>query len=265
VQGKTSPYSLFFFFLFFYVFLTFEKPYSSTSVGITGAGTLAAISKRVLVRFVLAIVILTFISFYPDVEAQTEVNPVFTSRQTFSTPGYNSTIRFAVNGSCTSITLKDGSWTFTGLRLGYSRNAANVSISAVDCNLTIYSVSASNFSARSVSLRYNAVGVGLQSVRFVDITQKTSSAEWSVIVPGASGNGLVWLSQGQNWDMQTDNTVVVHGVTGNITVSRYNLGAFQPTSSNQSFPFSHLIALITFGVLIAVVAVALVIKLVRKS
>jgi hypothetical protein len=216
------------------------------------------------VGFALAILILTFISFYPDVEAQTEVNPVFTSGQTFSTPGYNSTIRLAVNGSCTSITLKDGLWTFTGLRLGYSRNAANVSIGAVDCNLTIYSVSA-NFSARSVSLRYNVVGVGSQSVRFVDITQKTSSAEWSVIVPGASGKGLVWLSQGQNWDMQPDNTVVVNGLTGNITVSRYNLSAFQPTSGNQSFPFSHLIALITFGVLIVVVTVALVIKLVRKS
>jgi hypothetical protein len=225
---------------------------------------MVAISKPVLVGLALAILFLTFISCFRVVEAQTQVNPVFASGDKFSTPGFNSTLHFAVNGSCISITLKDGTWVFTGLRLGYSRNAANLSISAVDCNLTIYSVSASNFSARTVSLRYNVVGVGSQSVRFIDITQKTSSAEWSVIVPGASGSGLVWLSQGQNWDMQPDNTVFVHGITGNITVSRYNLGAFQPTSSNQSFPFSHLIALITLGVLITVVAVALVVKLVRK-
>jgi hypothetical protein len=225
---------------------------------------MVAISKPVLVGLALAILVSTFISCFRDVEAQTQVNPVFTSGDKFSTPGFNNTIRFAVNGSCTSITLKDGTWVFTGLKLGYSRNAANLSISAADCNLTIYSVSASNFSARTVSLRYNVVGVGSQSVRFVDITQKTSSAEWSVIVPGASGGGLVWLPQGQKWDVQPDNTVVVHGVTGNITVSRYNLGAFQPTSSNQSFPFSHLIALITLGVLITVVALALVVKLVRK-
>jgi hypothetical protein len=97
------------------------------------------------------------------------------------------------------------------------------------------------------------------------MNQPTNSDEWSVIVPGESGSGMVWLSQGRNWDLEPNNTVVVRGITGNITVSRYNLGAFQPTSSNQPFPFSHLVALITLGVLIAVVAVALVIKIVRKT
>jgi hypothetical protein len=226
---------------------------------------MAAIGKRILVGFALAIIVLTIVFFSPEVEAQTQINTVFKASDTFNSPASNSTIRFAVNGSCTSITLKDDTWTFTGLRLGYSRNASNLTISAVDCNLTIYSVSASNFSARSVSLRYNAVGVGSQSVRFVDMNQPTNSDEWSVIVPGESGRGLVWLSQGRNWDLQPNNTVVVRGVTGNITVSRYNLSAFQPTSSNQPFPFSHLVALITLGVLIAVVAVALVVKIVRKT
>ena len=222
---------------------------------------MAADSKPVLVWLALAILVLTFISCFCNAEAQTHVNPVFTSADTFNAPGSNSTIRFAVNGSCTGITFKDGSWTFTGLRLGYSRNVANVSISAVACNLTIYSVSASNYSARTVSLRYNVVGVGSQSVRFVDITQKTSGEEWSVIVPDESGTGRVWLSQGRNWDLHPDNMVVVHDITGNITISRYNFDAFQPTSSNQSFPLSHSITLITLGVLITVVAVALVVKL----
>jgi len=226
---------------------------------------MAAIGKRVLVGFALAIIVLTLVFFSTEVEAQTQINPVFNASDTFNSPASNSTIRFAVNGSCTSITLKDDTWTFTSLRLGYFRNASNLTISAVDCNLTIYYISASNFSARSNSLRYNAVGVGSQSVRFVDMNQPTNSDEWSVIVPGESGSGMVWLSQGRNWDLEPNNTVVVRGITGNITVSRYNLGAFQPTSSNQPFPFSHLVALITLGVLIAVVAVALVIKIVRKT
>jgi hypothetical protein len=226
---------------------------------------MAADSKQVLGGLAVAILFLTLISYFPVVQAQAEANPVFKSTDTFNAPGSNSTIRFVVNGSCTSIMLKDGTWTFTGLRLGYSRNVANVSISAVDCNLTIYSVSASNFSARTVSLRYNVIGVGSQSVHFVDITQKSNSEEWSVIVPDESGTGRVWLSQGRNWDLHPDNTVVVKGITGNITISRYNFDAFQPTSSNQSFPFSHSITLITLGVLIAVVAVALVVKLVRKT
>jgi hypothetical protein len=244
--------------------LFFEKPYSSTTVSIAGAGTMMAYSKPVLVGLAVAILILMFISCFPEAEAQTQVNPVFTSADTFSASDSNSTIRFAVNGSCTSITLSDGVWTFTGLKLGYSRSTANLSVSAKDSNMTIFSVSASNFSARSVSLRYNAVGVGSQSVRFVDIAQQTSSVEWSVIVPGASGSGMVWLSQGHNWNLLPNNTVVINDVTGNITVSRYNLGAFQPTSNNEPFPLAHSIALITLGVLVAVVAVALVVKLVRK-
>jgi hypothetical protein len=225
---------------------------------------MAAISKPVLVVFALAILVLTLISCFSNVKAQTEGNPVFTANDTFIAPGSNSTIRFAINGSCTSITLKDSTWTFTGLRLGYSRNAANISISAVDCNLTIYSVSVSNFSARSVSIRYNVIGTGSQSVRFIDITQSTSSVEWSVIVPGASGSGMVWLSEGRNWDLRSNNTVVVHDITGNITVTRYNLGSLQPNSSGQSLPISHSITLITLGSLIAVVAVGLIVKLVRK-
>jgi hypothetical protein len=225
---------------------------------------MATICKPVLVVFALAILVLVSFSCFSDVEAQTEANPVFTAADTFNAPGFNSTIRFAVNGSCTSITLKDATWIFMGLRLAYSRNVANISISAVNCNMTIYSVSASNFSARSVSLRYNVVGTGSQSVHFLDITQSTSSVEWGVIVPGASGSGMVWLSEGRNWDLRSNNTVVVHDITGNITVSRYNLGSFQPNSGNQSLTISHSITLLTLGVLIVVVAVALVVKLVRK-
>lgn len=216
--------------------------------------------NTILGSLALAILFATLVLCLPDSAAQTTVNPVFSSADAFYAPISNSTIRFLSNGSCTSITLTNGTWTFTGLRLGDFGNAANVSVRAVNCNMTIYSVAASNFSARSVSLRYNAIGDGSQSIRFVDITQHTTSVEWSVVVPGPTGN-RVWLSEGQNWNLLPDNTVEVHGVTGNVTVMRYNLGAFQPTSSNQPFPLSHLITLITFGVLIAIIAVALVIKL----
>jgi hypothetical protein len=225
---------------------------------------MVAYSKPVLLGLAVTILVLPFISCFSGVAGQTLVNPVFTSADQFSAPDFNSTIRFAVNGSCTSIAFSNGTWVFTGLRLGYSRSAANVSISAKNCNMTIFSVSASNFSARSVSVLYNVVGIGSQSIRFVDITKSTTSVEWSVIVPGASGTGRVWLSEGRNWNLQSDNTVFVHNVTGNITVSRYNFGGFTNGGSNQPLSVSHSIALITLGALIAVVAFALVIKLVRK-
>jgi hypothetical protein len=225
---------------------------------------MAVYGKPALIVLAVAILFTTVLPCLPNTTAQTDINTVFSSNDTFNAPGFNSTIRFAVNGSYTTVTLSDGNWTFTGLRLGYSRNTANVSIGAKDCDLTIYSVSASNFSARSVSLRYNDVGGGSQTVRFVDIKQSTTSVEWSVIVPGNSGSGMVWLSEGRNWDLKTSNTVVVHDVTGNVTISRYNLGSFSNVGRNEPFNVAHSIALITLGALAAVVAVALVVKLVRK-
>ena len=193
----------------------------------------------------------------PTAQAETEIKD-FLPTDTFSMPDYNSSIRFATNGSYLAVTLVNGVWNFTGLKLGFSRNTANISVSAKNCNMTILSVSASNFSARSVSMRYTVNGIGSQSVCFLDIPHQTSSVEWSVIVPGESG-GRVWLSEGQNWNLLPNNTVVVHDIIGNVTVSRFNFGNFP--ESNLPFHLQHSVTIITAAVLIALVAAALVIKL----
>jgi len=192
----------------------------------------------------------------PTAQAETEIN-AFLPADTFSMPDNNSSIRFATNGSYLAVTLVNGVWNFTGLKLGFSRNTANISVSAKNCNMTILSVSASNFS-RSVSIRYTVNGIGSQSVCFLDIPNHTNPVEWSVIIPGESG-GRVWLSEGQNWNLLPNNTVVVHDIIGNVTVSRYNFGNFP--ESNLPFHLQHSVTIITAAVLIALVAAALLIKL----
>jgi hypothetical protein len=120
--------------------------------------------KPVLVGLAVAIiVILSFSQVYPKVQGQTETKTVFNPDDIFSTPDFNSSIRFSVNGSCSKVTLVNGVWTFTNLRLDNSQISNNFSISAIDSNLTIYSLRTGDFN-RSSFLRYTAAGEGTQKI-----------------------------------------------------------------------------------------------------
>jgi hypothetical protein len=143
------------------------------------------------------------------------------------------------------------------LRLNNSQVSNNFSISAKDSNLTIYSLRTGDFN-RSSFLRYTVVGQGTQKMNlYPGSTQQTHWSEWSVTVPRS---GTVWLSEGENWKLQPDNSVIVWGLTGNISVVRYN---FSPSFHDVNLPFhlQHSITIITAVVLATIVATALVIRI----
>jgi len=214
-----------------------------------------------LVGLAFAIIaILAFPCVYQTVQAQTETKTVFNPDDIFSTPDFNSSIRFAINGSCSEVSLVNGVWTFTNLRLNNSQASNNFSITAKDSNITIYSLRTSDFS-RSGFIRYTAEGEGTQTVNlYPGSTRRTHWSEWSVTVPRS---GTVWLSEGGNWKLQTDNSVMVWGLTGNIYIVRYNFGA-SFTDNNLPFHLQHSIAIITAAVLATVVAAALIIQIAAR-
>ena len=214
---------------------------------------------RLSLIIVLLMSILLFSIEAPLAFAQPEARYYLSPSDQF--PSVNGSISFAINGTYYDATVSNGVWSFIGLKLNNSRYTANISISAENCNLTIYSVSAFNVTARSVSIRYYVTGEGTQTVRFLDLTQKTDPAEWSVVIRDPSGN--IWLSEGQNWDLQANNTMFVHGIRGNLSVSRFNFGGL-PDLSNVPYYLQHSIALITLGVFIAVVATILVFKVTTR-
>ena len=225
--------------------------------------TLSANSKSVLGGLAVITLMVSIAPFiYSPVQAQIETKTVFSSADLFSTPGFNSSIRFATNGSYIAATLTNGVWSFTNLTVGSSGATSNISISAKNCDMTIQSVSIFNSTTWRVSLRYTVSGRGTQSVRFLDIPMQTKSPEWSVIVPSASG-GMVWLSEGQNWDLLPNNVITVYGIEGSVSVSRYVFGG---ADFDSSLPFTmrHSVAIITFAVLIAVVTAGLAIRLARR-
>ena len=209
---------------------------------------------------VALIAILAFPCLFQTVQAQAERKTVFTPGDIFITPNFNSSIGFSVNGSYSEVSLADGVWTFTNLRLNNSQLSNNFSIAAKDSNITIYSLRTGDFN-RSSFLRYIARGEGTQTVNLnPGSTRQTHWSEWSVTVPRS---GTVWLSEGENWKLQTDNSVIVWGLTGNISVVRYN---FSPSYSDVNLPFhlQHSIAIITVAVLAIVVATTIVIQITAR-
>jgi hypothetical protein len=104
-------------------------------------------------------------------------------------------------------------------------------------------------------LSYTAEGSGTQTINLELNSARSSPDDWSVFV---SNNAF--LPEGQDWTLQSDNTIDVTGQTGNVTIAHF---IFDDTTRNLSFFLQHYLVIFTALVLVAVVAVAAVIK--RKA
>lgn len=208
---------------------------------------------------IVAVTILAFTLFlvYPTAQAQTP--STFTSADNFSIPNLNGSFNFAFNGSYTSATLENDTWTFTDLTLN-SRNTTrlgNLNISVKDSHITIftfYSDRISNIFNRYGYIRYYADKPGEQTINLnINTTIPTHSSEWGITNPPG-----VFLAPGRDWKLLSDNTIIVYGKTGNITVAHYGFDA----DSDNTLPFylQHSIALSLLAVLAATVAAATLIR-----
>jgi hypothetical protein len=214
---------------------------------------MATYSKSVLTGLAAVILIaLMFSYFCPDSQAQTRTN--FTSSDQFSIPEFNGNIRFALNGSYASATLKNGTWIFVDVSLNNSQLLGNLSVSAQNSNMTIFSYRSSTFFGRSPLLRYAAEGVGTQTVNLgLNSTQPTHPNEWYIIAPGNT-----YVAQGKGWNLLPDNTVVLTGIVGNISVTHF--GFVIPNDSHLPFYQQHSIIILTGVVLALVIAISVMIK-----
>lgn len=218
----------------------------------------ATTSKPVPIGLAAAIlVILLFPFLCPNVGGQDATT--FTRSDKFSIPELNGTISFALNGSCSSATLVNASWLFTNLRLNNSQPVGNLTVSAVNSTMTILSYSSFVLLGRSAQLRYNAQGVGTQTVNLgLNSSRPTHPGEWSINVAGKG-----FISEGNGWNLLPNDTVVVSGLTGNISVTHF--GYVIPDNSNLPFYQQHSAIIITAIVLSVVVAVAVVIRVKVRS
>jgi hypothetical protein len=174
-------------------------------------------------------------------------------------PAYNGTIRFALNGTYTSATLDNDTWTFNALTLNGSFSLGNLKFSAKNCDATIYTYYSMTYNSRRLGyIRYYVEGVGEQTMNLgFNSSSPSDPSEWTVIT-----TGNVFLAEGQNWHLMPDNTMNVYGVTGNVTIARYNYG--YPVN-NQPFYQQHSIIILTAIAVAVTVTVATVIKYKTKA
>lgn len=191
------------------------------------------------------------ISISHTVEAQNST--LFNPTDSFIISHQNSSIRFATNGSYSSATLQDGTWLFKDLTLYNSTRSNDLKISASNSNVLIYTYSASSpysqFSRFAIII-FSVEGLGTQEFNLcLNNSQPTHPSEWGVVLPDGT-----FLAEGKNWQLSTDDTILISGLTGNVALVHYGFDA----SEKGDLPFyeEHSVALVT----LAVVAITIIIS-----
>ena len=203
---------------------------------------------------------------FATTQGQTQTE--FTTADKFSIPQYNSTISFALNGSYSAATLENGFWTFKNLKLAFQNlsflglNAtegfSELRISAHNSNVTVWARISIIYSFPVDLLSYYAEGYGNQTVNLGLNASRSSSDEWSVIISNS-----VFLPLGEDWSLLPDDSVLVWGRTGNVTVAHFG---FNAEYRSLSFFLEHYVGIFTALLLASVLFVAVIIRnRVRKS
>jgi hypothetical protein len=214
-----------------------------------------------LVSSALTTVLVIVLTFSSISTTQAQNFTTFTHADKFDIPNFNATINFALNGSYSQATLENDTWVFQNLSLNDSQLRGNLKFSAENSNVTIFTYQANNPDFRSSILTYSAQGRGKQTINFGLNSSQSSPTEWMVALPGAET--FVFLAEGEGWTLLPDNTVVVTGLTGNVTVVHFD---FIAPVSNSNLPFyqQHSVAIATAVLVVITVAIALVIRVKRK-
>jgi len=250
------------------VYWRVKKPYSiSWKPNLIAGGNLAKLRNAVWVGIpIVLILVLANPHLCTTIQGQTQT--VFTTADKFSIPQYNSTISFALNGSYSAATLENGFWTFKNLKLDFqdlsflglnaTQGLGELKISAQNSNVTIWARISVNYSFPVDLLSYYADGAGNQTVNLGLNASRSSSDEWSIIV---SDN--VFLPLGEDWILLPDDSVVVWGRMGNVTIAHFG---FNAEYRSLSFLLQHYVVIFTALLLAVVIFVAVVIRFrARKS
>jgi hypothetical protein len=224
------------------------------------SGALVTHNKTCLLPLAVLLVGLSLFSMVDTVQAQ---SISFTSQDVFAIPNVDGTIRFSVNGSYASATLDNDTWVFNNLTFSGSRVSGTLKFSAKNCDVVIHSFTPSsvvggNNTRRLGSVRYTVEGTGEQVINLgFDSSRPSHVSEWSVI-----NQDSVFFSDGKDWKLLADDTVIVRGLSGTLTVVRYNFGL---TVDDRPFYLRHSVIISTAIAVAITVTLATIIKIKTTS
>jgi hypothetical protein len=212
-----------------------------------------ATQGRAVTTVLIAVLGLLLAFFYAS-PAQCQSIVSFSPADEFAIPSGHGAVRFAFNGTYSSATLNGETWEFTDLTIDESQRSGNLKVAVENSNITILYYRTGSQFLLSARLTYTAEGNGSQIINLcLNNTQPTHSSEWSVIVPDS-----VFLAEGEGWRLLPDDSVVISGIVGNVTLVHYSFQT--PNASDQPFYMQHSVGLTAAAVVAATVAVVLAIK-----
>ena len=163
---------------------------------------------------VVCLVAQLLVSSFMSAEAQSEVP--FTSEDIFKIPSKNSSIRFASNGTYEIATLEDGGWSFQNLYMFDSRatEKLNLTISATDCDLTVYPYVSSPYTygvalLKWIILRYSISGQGTQ---VINLGFDPNKGQLDVILDNE------FAARNQGWTKTDDGTITITRTYSRVTL-----------------------------------------------
>ena len=213
----------------------------------------------------IGIIVVILILPWTCANTQAQTSKAFEPTTKFSVPNYNGTINFAVNGTYYNATFQNNIWTFTDLQLEGSQLFKNFSVSAQDCNITIFIFQRLNpvFSSGAI-LVYGVEGKGNQVLNLGFGPERSgfsSSVDWSVILKDNT-----FAAPGEGWSISHDGTMNISGANGNVTVLYWGFLANAGQSSNLPFYEQHSVAIFAAVAVAATVMVTVAIKVnIRRS
>ncbi len=206
---------------------------------------------------ILAVLCIFQICQTATAQAENTLNPT----DKFSSLTQNSTISFAVDGTYSNATLKNGIWSFTDLRLNGSQPLEKLEVSTENSNITIFSHLSYDYLRKISVLTYFAQGQGKQTLNIgigAGKEQGGINIEWSVIVNDA------FIAQGDKWNITPEGTLSITGLSGNVTILYFSIGEEE---NNENLPFTqqHSIVILTACTVIATITLAAIIKVRLKK
>ena len=135
---------------------------------------------------------------------------------------------------------------------------ANFSISARNCNVTVFAYQILDPINRISFLQYGVTGEGTQILNLGFGPESSSelviNSEWSVVF-----HNNVFSSEGHGWTIAHDGTLSVSAANGNVTIIHTGFSSF---GQNSNLPFyeQHSVAIVVVVAVVAVVGVGVVVN-----
>lgn len=218
---------------------------------------------------VLVCLALVGTAFYSVSSAQA-VTP-FTPDAAFSIPAYNATVFFALDGSYTQATLQNDTWTFNDLTFSNSVSLSSFSVSAQNCNVTLYFSGLFQGYLRvgeAGLLQYNVTGAGVQrfnfglspsfatDVRYRDLMVRFSSEFFT--------NSSEVVQESEGWQLSSDGSVTVTGAVTGASIMYVDYSQMY-ADSTQPFYVQHSVTIAAVALVLLLVAVGLALRFRSKK